>query len=368
MQVPFLDLKAQYLSIKHEILPAIENILDNTAYILGPSVENFERSFAEAHQSQFAVGLNSGTSALQMALLAAGVGPGDEVITVPMTFAATIEAILMVGATPRFVDVEEQGGLMNADLLEAAMTPKTKAVIPVHLYGQVCDMDPILAVCKPRGVVVIEDACQAHLATYKGRKAGSIGDAGCFSFYPGKNLGAYGEAGATTTNNADWNHTMRCLRDHGQAKKYEHKLVGFNTRMEGFHGAVLGVKMRHLAGWTAARRERAAWYNEGLKGLPLALPHQFPDREHSYHLYTVRTPQRAALQAHLADAGIGTGFHYPIALNKQPAFEGFSWAQGSFPVSEKLAGATLSLPMYAELTRDQVNWVCEQTKAFYARG
>ncbi len=289
MKVPFLDLKAQYLTIKDEIDEAIHKVIDSTAFAGGPFVKKFEEEFAGYCGTQYAVGVGSGTEALWLALLSLGVGPGDEVITVPNTFIATTEAISWCGATPVFVDVDEKTYNMNPSLIEAAITSKTKCIIPVHLFGQMADMDPIMEIAWKHNLFVVEDACQAHGAEYKGRKAGSIGDAGCFSFYPGKNLGAYGEAGAVVTNNSDVNEKIGMIRDHGQAKKYYHNVVGINGRMDGIQGAVLSVKLKHLDKWTDARIANAEKYGQLLKDNEgIVLPYRVDVNKHVYHLYVVR--------------------------------------------------------------------------------
>jgi dTDP-4-amino-4,6-dideoxygalactose transaminase len=354
MKVPFIDLKAQYESIKDEINAAIQQVLDSCAFAGGPFVEKFEKEFAEFCQCQHCVGVGSGTEALWLSLLALGVGPRDEVITVPNTFIATAEAITFTGAKPVFVDVDEKTYNMDATLLEAAITPRTKAVVPVHLYGQMADMDPILEVALDHKLYVIEDACQAHGAEYKGRRAGSIGHTGCFSFYPGKNLGAYGEAGAIVTNDLELSDKLRILRDHGQPKKYHHSLIGWNCRMDGFQGAILAVKLRHISEWNEKRRQYAYLYNRLIADFQsLTWPREPPWAKAVYHLYVVRTRQRDALQNYLQEKGINTGLHYPVPLHLQHAYRSLEYNKGSFPVSERLATEILSLPMYPELRIEQ---------------
>jgi dTDP-4-amino-4,6-dideoxygalactose transaminase len=351
--VPFVDLRAQYLSIKDEIDAAVLDLLGSTAFVLGPDVAAFEARFAPYTGCSHAVGVNSGTSALHLALLAAGVGPGDEVITTPFTFIASTSAIDYCGATPVFVDIDPATFTIDPALIEAAITPRTKAILPIHLYGQPADMDPIMAIAAGHGLVVVEDAAQAHGAEYKGRRVGSIGHLGCFSFYPGKNLGAYGEGGAVTTNDDALAHRVRTLRDWGAEQRYHHDLKGFNYRLEGVQGAVLRVKMGYIEAWTEARRVAAARYDEALRPLGVATPHAAADRRHVYHLYAIRDSRRDALQAFLAERGVATGIHYPIPVHLQGAFRELGHQRGDFPLSEAAADETLSLPMFPELTADQ---------------
>lgn len=352
--VPYLDLKAQYRSIKPEIDAAIARVVDSCQFVLGPEVNSFEKAFAAYCGGTEAIAVNSGTSALHLALLAAGVGPGDEVITVPFTFAASVAAILYTGARPVLVDIDPCTFTIDPSLIEAAVTPRTKAILPVHLYGQTADMDPIVDIARQHRLVVIEDAAQAHGATYKGRPAGSIGDMACFSFYPAKNLGAYGEGGAITTNNTEFARTVRMLRDWGQDSKYHHSLRGYNYRMEAFQGAILGVKLRHLEEWTAARRTVARKYDELLRNCALETPQEMPWARHVYHAYTLRAENRDGLQAALAAKGIQTGIHYPIPVHKQPAYADLGYGPGSLPQAERAAQDVLSLPVYPELTAEAV--------------
>ncbi len=355
--IPFLDLKAQYQTIKDELDHAVLGVLASAGYVLGPEVAKFEEAFAGYHSAAHGVAVNTGTSALHLAMLAAGIGPGDEVITVPFTFVATVAAIRYTGATPVFVDIDPVSMTMDPNGLEAAITPKTKAIVPVHLYGQPADMDPILAIAKRHGLIVIEDACQAHGAEYKGRRVGGIGDAAAFSFYPGKNLGAAGEGGGVTTNNAAFARAIRMMRDWGQEERYKHVTHGFNYRMEGIQGAVLGVKLRHLDRWTAARRERAAAYDRLLEGSGLTTPQEMPYAKHVYHIYAVRTCDRATLQQSLQAKGIHTGLHYPIPVHLQPAHRDLGYREGQFPHSESAAREVLSLPLFPELPMEQVEEV-----------
>lgn len=360
--IPFLDLKAQYLSIKDEVDAAIQGVLDSCQFTLGSEVDAFEAEFAAYCQAAQGIGVNTGTSALHLALLAAGVGRGDEVITVPFTFVATVSAIDYTGAKPVFVDIDPQTYTMDVNALEAAITPRTKAIIPVHLYGQTVDMDPLLAIAKRHGLIVIEDACQAHGAEYKGRRAGSMGDMGCFSFYPGKNLGAYGEGGMVVTSNPEFARTIRMLRDWGAEKKYHHVMKGYNFRMEGIQGAVLRVKLKRLEAWTEARRAAASCYGRLLADTGVPTPVAMPFARHVYHIYAIRTSRRQAWQEALLAQGIQTGIHYPTPVHLLPAFADLGLGRGSFPHSEKAADEVLSLPMFPELTRAQ----CEQVAAAVA--
>jgi dTDP-4-amino-4,6-dideoxygalactose transaminase len=361
--IPLVDLQAQYRSIKPAIDEAVLRVLDSAQFVLGPEVAAFERDFAAYSGASEAIAVNSGTSALHLALLAAGVGPGDEVITVPFTFIASVAAITYAGATPVLVDVEPEYLTMDPAAIEAAITPRTKALMPVHLYGQSADMDPIMAIARTHGLMVIEDAAQAHGAEYDGRRCGSIGDLGTFSFYPGKNLGAYGEGGAIVTSNPAFAKTARMLRDWGAEKKYEHRLKGFNYRMEGIQGAILGVKLRHLEAWTEARRSRAARYDARLRDAGVALPNVRPGARHVYHLYTIRTPERGAYADALRAQDIHTGIHYPVPVHRQPAYADLGYGPGRFPQSERAAAEVLSLPLFPEMTDAQVDAVADAVRA-----
>lgn len=354
VKVPYLDLKAQYQSIKPEIDAAIARVLESCQFVLGSEVTGFERDFASYCGTSECIGLNSGTSALHLALLAAGVGPGDEVITVPFTFVASVAAIIYAGARPVLVDIEPRSFTMGPGKIESAITPRTKAILPVHLYGQAADMDPILEIARRRGLVVIEDAAQAHGAKYKGKSVGSLADMACFSFYPGKNLGAYGEGGAVTTNDPEYARAVRMLRDWGQDRKYHHVLRGYNYRMEGFQGAVLGVKLRRLDQWTEGRRRLVRQYNSLLSHCDVETPREMPWAHHVYHVYTVRSADRDGLQAKLASEGIQTGIHYPVPVHLQPAYADLGYGAGSFPQSEAAAQQVLSLPLYPELSSEAV--------------
>ncbi len=355
--IPLVDLQAQYRAIKPEVDAAVLRVLDSAQFILGDEVAAFEREFAAYCQASDCVAMNSGTSALHLALLAAGVGPGDEVITVPFTFVATVSTIVYTGATPVFVDVDPVHFTMDPAGLERLITPRTKAIVPVHLYGQSADMDPILEIARRRRLAVIEDAAQAHGAEYMGRRCGSLGDIAAFSFYPGKNLGAYGEGGAVVTSNSEHARMMRVLRDWGQEKKYEHRYKGFNYRMDGIQGAILRVKLRHLEAWTEARRSRAALYTELLAGAGLGTPVVRPGARHVFHVYTVRTSERDRYRRALAERGIHTGVHYPIPIHLQAAHADLGYSAGDFPHAERAAAEVLSLPMYAELSDAQIEQV-----------
>jgi dTDP-4-amino-4,6-dideoxygalactose transaminase len=347
-------LKAQYRSIKPEIEGAVASVLESGQFVLGPEVAAFEREFAEYSGAAHGIAVNTGTSALHLALLAAGVGPGDEVITVPFTFVATVAAIGYTGARPVFVDIDPVTFTMDPARLEAAITPRTKAIVPVHLYGQMADMDPIMEVARRHGLTVIEDACQAHGAYYKGRRAGSIGDLACFSFYPGKNLGACGEGGIVLTSNPQHDRTVRLLRDWGAERKYHHVLKGFNYRMEGIQGAILRVKLRHLDAWTEGRRRCAAQYAELLADSPVQAPLEASRGRHVYHVYAVRTADRGQLQAVLDAGGVQWNIHYPVPVHLQPAWADLGYRAGDFPHSESAANEVLSLPMYPELGADAI--------------
>lgn len=351
--IPFLDLKAQYGAIGTELKSAVVDVLESGQYVLGEKVEAFEAAFAIYCGTDYAVAVNTGTSALHLALIAAGVGPGDEVVTVPMTFVATAAAIHCAGATPVFVDIDPETWTLDPVALEGAITQRTKAVIPVHLHGRVADMDPILVIARRHNLIVIEDAAQAHGAEYRGRRAGALADIGCFSFYPGKNLGACGEGGAIVTGRADFAERVRMLRDWGQAGRYYHIERGFNYRMDAIQGAILDVKLKHLKAWTEARQRIAALYDAALagSGIPTPAPGGLG---HVYHVYAVRVPARDRVREELGNAGIATGMHYPIPVHLQPAYATSGQGTGSFPVSERLAQETLSLPIFPEMTRSQV--------------
>jgi dTDP-4-amino-4,6-dideoxygalactose transaminase len=360
MKVPFLDLKAHHASLREEFELAINQVIDSGIFASGPAVARFEEAFAAFCNCEYAVGLGSGTEAVWLALLACGVGPGDEVITVPSTFMATAEAITYTGATPVFVDVNERTYTMDPAALADAVTKRTKAIVPVHLFGQMADMDPILKFAKQHRLVVIEDAAQAHGAEYKEHPAGSMGQIGCFSFYPGKNLGALGEAGAVVTNNLELRDTIRTLRDHGQARKYHHSMVGWNCRMDAIQGACLAIKLRHLGHGNELRRTHARRYTDGFRDNDeVTAPLEANYSRHVYHVYAIRVKQRDEVLQRLEQKGIGCGVHYPVPVHLQKAYSNLGYGRGAFPVSETIADEFLSLPMYPELRREQIDYVIE---------
>lgn len=359
MKVKFVDLSAQHKALETEIKEVFHRVLANCSFVLGPEVERFEKSFAAYCEVPHCVAVTNGTAALQLVLQGLGVGPGDEVITVAHTFIATAEAINAAGARPVFIDIDPISYTMDPALLDKAITPRTKAIIPVHLYGQPADMDAINAVAAKHNLPVIEDSCQAHGAKYKARRAGSLGTAACFSFYPSKNLGACGEGGAITTNNAELAKKLRMLRDHGSVKKYEHDFPAYNLRLEGIQGGVLAVKLPHLDGWNANRRALAMRYNELFAGSKIATPQQMSYAEHVYHLYVVVVEDREALRKALSEQGIENGLHYPVPLHLQKAYADLGYKKGDFPVSEHVAANHVSLPMYAELPVEHVEHVAK---------
>ena len=356
-RIPFLDLKTQYHSIRAEVLPALEAVCESTGFAQGPATKIFEQEFAAYCGVKHCVTLNSGTSALHLAMLCLGIGPGDEVIVPAMTFIATAWGVSYVGAKPVFVDVDPIRRTLDPALLEAAITPRTKAIIPVHLYGLPADMDSILAIANRHGIPVVEDAAQAQGARYKGKRVGAFGAMMATSFYPGKNLGAYGEGGALLTDNADYAAHAQRLRDHGQSRRYYHDEVGYNYRMDGFQGAVLGIKLKHLEAWNERRRAHAQRYAQLLRGLPVGLPACPADSESVWHLYVIESDRRDHLREQLSAAGMDTGLHYPVPLHLQKPYAALGCARGDFPVAEKLADRCLSLPMYAELRPEQIDAV-----------
>jgi dTDP-4-amino-4,6-dideoxygalactose transaminase len=356
--VPLIDLTRQYTSMKDEIDAAIQQTLDRGTFASGQAVASFENDFARYCGVRHCVCVNSGTSALHLALIAAGVKPGDEVITVPFTFVATAWAISYVGATPVFVDVEPDTCTIDVGKVARAIGPKTRAILPVHLYGQTADMDPLKEICSKYELLLIEDAAQAHGAEYAGRRAGAFGNIGCFSFYPTKNLGACGEAGALTTNDDQIALRVRQLRDHAQVEKYRHAELGYNYRMDEMQGAILGAKLRHLDAWNAARRAIANTYLERLAQEPIILPSEASGRRHVWHQFVVRSPDRDALRRRLEQAGVGTGLHYPLPLHLQPAYRDHGHGSGNFLIAERLAEECFSLPMFPELRESEVDRVC----------
>jgi dTDP-4-amino-4,6-dideoxygalactose transaminase len=362
MKIPYLDLKAQYQSISSEIDTEIKRVLESSAFILGPDLEALEREFASFSGCEHAVGVNSGTSALHLALLAAGIQPGDEVLTVPMTFVATVAAIEYARAIPRFVDIHPLYQTIDIDKLRGAITAKTKAIMPVHLHGQSCDMAPILAFAEQHGLTVIEDAAQAHAASYRGKTLGTFGRMGCFSFYPGKNLGAYGEGGMVLCARREDADAIKLLRNWGSSRRYHHEQRGFNYRLDAIQSAILRVKLRHLPAWTQRRREVASLYTQSLKDAPLTLPSELPDSRHVYHVYAVRVKKRDRVAQMLSESGIQNNSHYPIPVHLQNGYRDLGYQTGDFPESEKMAQETLSLPIYPEMTDDQVRFVAMQLK------
>ncbi len=366
MNIPLVDLRKQYGPLKSEIFDGMGRVLDGMQLFLGENVRALEKEFAAFCGTRFGIGVSDGTAALQIILRAMGIGPGDEVITVSHTFIATAEAIALVGAKPVFVDIDPVTYLMDVAQVEGRISARTKAIMPVHLYGQTVDMDPLLELAERRGLRVIEDACQAHGATYKGRKAGSLGHAAAFSFYFSKNLGAYGEGGFITTNDAEIDRKARMIRDHGSERRYYHDAIGFNGRLDELQAVVLRAKLPHLAEWNEQRRSHAARYAELLKGTELAVPVVRPDNEHVYHLYVIRARQRDALQAWLKNQGVSTGIHYPLPCHLQNALRYLGYKVGALPVTERVAAEILSLPMYAELEDEQIQYVAESIKAFYS--
>ncbi|MBN1121025.1 MAG: DegT/DnrJ/EryC1/StrS family aminotransferase [Anaerolineae bacterium] len=363
-KVPFVDLKAQIEPFMDEIDKAISNVVQNTAFILGGNVSRFEENFAAFTTAKYAIGVDNGTSALELALRALNIGPGDEVITAANTFIATVLAISYNGATPILVDCDPVTHTIDVEAAKKAITPKTKAIIPVHLYGHPADMDPILELAKQHNLVVVEDACQAHGATYKGRPAGTMGDAAAFSFYPAKNLGAFGDAGMVTTGDEQVAETIRILRNVGQSKKYHHDLLGYNHRIDSLQAAILDVKLKHLAGWNEARRKAAALYNELLAGSGVIVPETADYAVPVWHLYVIRVNQRDALIDFLSERNIGAGIHYPIPIHLQPAYAHLGLKAGAFPVTETIASQLVSLPMFETITAEQIEYVVDAVREF----
>jgi dTDP-4-amino-4,6-dideoxygalactose transaminase len=363
--VPYLDLPAQIRSIRKELDAAIARTLDNCSFCLGPDVAQFEKDFARFCGADHCVGFNSGTSALHVAMLLLKVGIGDEVITTPCTFVATSWAISYVGARPVSVDIDESTFNLNPELVEAAITARTRAVMPVHLYGHPADLDPLLKICGKLNLPLVEDAAQAHGAKYRGRVVGTFGAMSCFSFYPGKNLGACGEGGALVTNDAPFAARARALREHGSTQRYFHEEIGFNYRMEGIQGAVLGVKLKYLEQWTRERRRVAQRYHELLADTPLQLPREADYAESAYHLYVVRHPRRDELKKYLEGNRIGCALHYPLSLHRQKCYAHLGYKAGDFPVAEKAARECLSLPIYPEMTEEKLERVAAVIKDFF---
>jgi dTDP-4-amino-4,6-dideoxygalactose transaminase len=366
MDIPFVDLKAQYRQIQAEANAAVLAVMERGDFILGGAVAEFERAFADYCDVEHAVGVDSGYSALELILHAYGIGPGDEVITAANTFIATTLAISNTGATPVLVDIDPDTYNIDPAKIEAAITPRTRAIMPVHLYGQPADMDAIVAIARRHGLRVFEDAAQAVGLRYKGRRAGSLGDAAAFSFYPGKNLGAYGDGGAVVTNDAAVAEKIRLLRNIGQKVKYYHEVKGFNNRLDTMQAAVLKVKLPYLDGWNAERRRAAATYADLMAGLPLVTPHTADYAEHIFHLYVVRVENREALMEHLKNLGVATGLHYPIPIHLQPAYSELGYKRGDFPITEAYAESILSLPIFPELDDEKVAYVVDGIRDFFA--
>lgn len=362
VEVPLADLQTQYARLREEINRSLNEVAEGASFILGPKVQQFEEHFAAYAGVKHAIGVNSGTSALHLALICAGVGQDDEVITVPMTFIATSWGISYCGARPVYVDIDPITCTMDPQQVEKKITRKTKAILPVHLYGQMADMKPLLQISQKHGIPLIEDAAQSHGATYRGHRAGSMGICGCFSFYPGKNLGACGEAGAVVTNDAKIAARMRSLRDHAQAQRYHHDEIGFNYRMDGFQGAVLDIKLKHIEAWTEARRALAANYQERLADLSLNVPIEAEGRRHVWHLFVATHPERDRIRNELQARGVHTGLHYPIPLHLQKAYKHLGYREGDFPVSERVGRECLTLPLFAEMTAVQQDAVVEALK------
>jgi len=364
LQVPFVDLAAQYSTIADEINETTSRIIQKADFILGREVRLFEEEFAAFSEARYAVGVDSGTSALELALRAYDIGPGDEVITAANSFIASALAISHAGATPVLVDVDPFTHTIDVTGIERAITSRTKAIIPVHLYGHPAHMDPIRKIAEQHGLIVIEDACQAHGARYKGRRAGSLGHAAAFSFYPGKNLGAYGDGGMVVTNDADIRKRLEMLRNYGQEEKYHHLTQGFNRRLDTLQAAVLRVKLKYLEKWNAARRWQAELYHRLLAGTALVLPSEAVGAQSVWHLYVIRTEHRDKLKEYLASRGIAAGIHYPVPIHLQPAYKNLGYKRGSFPVTEQYAQRILSLPMYAELTPELIEYVSKSILTF----
>jgi dTDP-4-amino-4,6-dideoxygalactose transaminase len=356
--VPFVDLKAQFRALRAEVVPRITQVMEDASFVLGPDVARFEENFASYLDAGYCVGVESGTAALQFALEVLDIGPGDEVIIPANTYIASALAVSAIGARPVLVDVD-RAYLIDPSLLERALTPRTKAIMPVHLYGQTVPMEPILEFAQRRSLYVVEDACQAHGARWNGRRAGTFGTVGCFSFYPGKNLGAYGDGGAIVTDDAAIADRLRLMRDFGQRKKYEHLIKGGNCRLDSIQAAVLDVKLRHLDEWNAARKRHAAAYDARIARLGIVPPQRLHEDAHVYHLYVIEVEQREHVASALRERGIQTGIHYPIPIHLQPAYAEMELSRGAFPATERSAARVLSLPMFPELTLEQIDLVTD---------
>lgn len=365
MAVPLVDLRKQYGPLRNEIMAGIEQVLEGMHLFLGENVQALEKEFAQFCRAEEGIGVSDGTTALHVILRAMGIGPGDEVITVSHTFVATAEAIVLAGATPVFVDIDPSSFLMDTGQVEEKITPRTRAIMPVHLYGQIADMNALRKIAQRHNLRLIEDACQAHGAEYHGMRAGSLGDAAAFSFYYSKNLGTYGEGGFITTNDPHLAKKMRMIRDHGSETRYYHDLIGMNGRLDEIQAAVLRVKLPHLDQWNENRKSNASCYSELLKDTPVSTPIVEPDNCHVYHLYVIRAPRRDDLQAYLKNREIMTGIHYPVPIHMQKAFGHLAYKTGDLPVTEKAVGEILSLPMYAELSVDEIETVAGGVRDFY---
>lgn len=367
-KVPYLNLQSQYSAIRSEVLAALEAVCESSRFAQGPVTDEFEKAFADYCGVEHCVTVNSGTSALHLAMRCLNIGPGDEVITTPMTFVATTWAISYTGARPIFVDIDPERRTMDPAKLKAAITPRTKAILPVHLFGQPADMEPILDLAAQSGIPVIEDAAQAHGAIYKGRRVGQLGVIGCFSFYPGKNLGAYGEGGAMVTNDTQFATRARALRDHGQSQRYYHDEIGYNYRMDSFQAAVLDIKLKKLDEWNAARARQAGSYSGLLEGLPIKLPRHVEDSTSVWHCYVIECDERNRVRSRLSDSGVETGIHYPVPIHLQRAYSFLGHQPGDFPISEEFSRRCLSLPIYPELTDTQIQIVAKGLREAISKG
>lgn len=365
INIQLIDLKRQYESIRDEIKNAAIDVLESGQYILGPQVQKFEQEVADYCSTKYAIGVANGTDALLLTLDALGIGPGDEVITTPFTFFATAEVVSQMGATPVFVDIDPRTYNIDVSKIEQAITSKTKAIIPVHIFGQPADLDEIMSIAKKHDLVVVEDACQAIGSEYKGKRIGSIGDAGCFSFFPTKNLGGYGDGGIIVTNDEALAKRLRILREHGSNPKYYHSMIGYNSRLDPMQAAMLSVKLKYLDGWNAKREELSLKYNEALKDLPIVCPHVAKDRKHVYHLYILQTDERGALMKHLKGNGVASGVYYPVPLHRQEVYKSLGYGDGSLTVSDEAAKRTLALPLYPEMTEDEQAYIIGVVKDFF---
>lgn len=364
--IPLMDAKAQYNAIKDEIRPALDEVLESGNYIMGPAVHRLEQAVAKYCDVKHAIGVANGTDALLLTLDALGIGPGDEVITTPFTFFATAEAVSQLGGTPVFIDIEPDTYNMDVSKIEAAITDKTKAIIPVHIFGHPVHMDPLMEIAEKYGLHVIEDACQAMGSEYREKRAGSIGTAGCFSFFPTKNLGGFGDGGMVITNDDELARKIRILRVHGSSPKYYHSMIGYNSRLDSLQAAMIEVKLPYLDGWNASRREKAEIYRQGLQGLPLQLPAETDNAYAIYHLYIIQTDKRAELMEYLSEHGISSGIYYPVPLHLQEVYRGLGYEEGCMPEAEKAADGTMALPLYPEMSGEDQQYVIEIVRRFYA--